>query len=52
LTPDELRMILGWQRILQPRIGGYFVGKRLLTVSFVEKMAERFRRHNREFNPR
>ena len=52
LTPDELRMILGWQRILQPRIGGYFVEKRLLTVSFVEKMAERFRRHNREFNPR
>jgi len=52
LTPDELRMILGWQRILQPRIGGYFVEKRLLTVSFVEKMAERLRRHNREFKPR
>jgi len=51
LTPDELRTILGWQRLLQPRIGGYFVGKRLLTVSFVEKMAERLRRHNREFSP-
>jgi len=52
LTPDELRMILGWQRILKPRIGGYFVEKRLFTVSFVEKMADQFRRHNRKFNPR
>ena len=52
LTPDELRMILGRQRILQPRIGGYFVEKRLLTFPFVEKIAERYRRHNRQFNSR
>jgi hypothetical protein len=52
LTPDELRMILARQRLLQPRIGGYFVEKKLFTVSCVEKMAERFRRHNREFNRR
>jgi hypothetical protein len=51
LTPDHLRMILGWQRLLQPRIGLYFVEKRLLTVSVVEKMAEQLRRHNRKFNP-
>jgi hypothetical protein len=52
LTPDELRMILVRQRLLQPRIGGYFVEKRIFTVSSVEKIAERFRRHNREFNRR
>ncbi|TRZ76625.1 MAG: hypothetical protein D4R93_03030 [Deltaproteobacteria bacterium] len=52
LTPDELRKILVRQRLLQPRIGGYFVEKRLFTVSCVEKMAERLRRHNREFNRR
>lgn len=52
LTPDHLHMILGWQRLLQPRIGLYFVEKRLLTVSVVEKMAEQLRRHNRRFNPK
>lgn len=52
LTTDELRMMLGWQRLLQPRIGGYFVEKRILTVSFVEIMAERLRRHNRGFGRR
>lgn len=52
LTPDELRQTLGWQRLLQPRIGGYFVEKKLLTVSFVEKMAEQLRRHNRAFHSR
>ena len=51
LTPAEIHMILGRQLILQPRIGRYFVGKRILTFSFVEKIAERYRRHNREFNP-
>jgi hypothetical protein len=52
LTSHELRMILGRQRILQPRIGGYFVEKRVLTVSCVEKMADWLRRHNRRFAPR
>jgi hypothetical protein len=49
LTPDELRVILVRQRLLQPRIGGYFIEKRIFTVSYVEKMAERSRRHNRNF---
>jgi hypothetical protein len=52
LTPDDLRVILGWQRLLQPRIGSYFVEKRLMTVSVVEKMVERLRRHNGQFNTR
>jgi hypothetical protein len=52
LTPDEFRLILGWQRLLQPRIGRYFVEKRLLTVSSVEKIAERLRRHNKIFHAR
>jgi hypothetical protein len=52
LTPEELRMILVRQRLLQPRIGGYFVEKRILTVSSVEKIAERFRRHNWEYHHR
>jgi hypothetical protein len=50
LMPEELRMILGWQRLLQPRIGSYFVEKRLMPFSFVEKMAERLRRHNGRFS--
>ena len=49
LTPDELRIILGRQRILQPRIGKYFVERRILTSSLVEKMAEKFRCHNRQY---
>jgi hypothetical protein len=52
LKPDDLRTILGWQRLLQPRIGLYFVEKKLLTVSVVEKMAEQLRRHNRKFTTR
>ena len=52
LTPDELRLILGWQRLLQPRIGRFFVEKRLLTVSSVEKIVERLRRHNKIFHAR
>lgn len=50
LTPDNLRVILGWQRLLQPRIGLYFIEKKLLTISAVEQMAEMFRHHNRKFN--
>ena len=49
LTPEELRIILGRQRILQPRIGKYFVERRILTSSLVEKMAEGFRHHNRQY---
>jgi hypothetical protein len=52
LTPDELRIILGRQRLLQPRIGQYFVERRILTGSLVEKMAERFRHHNRQYKSR
>ena len=52
LTPEELRMILGRQRILQPRIGKYFVERRILTSSLVEKIAEGFRHHNRQFKSR
>ncbi|MDD5171387.1 MAG: hypothetical protein PHN75_21405, partial [Syntrophales bacterium] len=46
LTPHELNMLLGRQRILQPRIGKYFVEKRILSAWMVEKMAERLRLHN------
>ena len=49
LTPEELRIILWRQRILQPRIGKYFVERRILTSSLVEKMAEGFRHHNRQY---
>lgn len=52
LTPDELRIILGRQRILQPRIGKYFVERRILTSLLVEKMAEGFHHHNRRYKPR
>lgn len=52
LTSDELRIILGRQRILQPRIGQYFVQRRILTGTFVEKMVEQFRYHNRQYNSR
>ena len=52
LKPEELRIILGRQRILQPRIGKYFVERRILTSSLVEKMAEGFRHHNRQYNSR
>ena len=52
LTSDRLRVILGRQRMLQPRIGKYFVEKRILPVSLVETMAEQSRRHNRQYRPR
>jgi hypothetical protein len=52
LTPEELRIILGRQRVLQPRIGKYFVERRIFTPSHVEKMAEGFRLHNRQYKSR
>lgn len=52
LTQDELRIILGRQRILQPRIGKYFIEKRILTLSLVEKMAEGLCLHNRKYKSR
>jgi hypothetical protein len=52
LTSDRLRVILGRQRMLQPRIGKYFVEKRILPVSLVETMAEQSRRHNRQYRSR
>ncbi len=52
LTAERLRIILGRQRMLQPRIGKYFVEKKILPVSLVEAMAEQSRRHNRQYRPR
>ena len=52
LTPEELRIILGRQRILQPRIGKYFVERKILTSCLVEKIAEGFRHHNRQYKSR
>jgi len=52
LTPHELVLLLGRQRLLQPRIGKYFVEKRILTVSTVESMAEALRRHNWKYRSR
>ena len=46
LTPERLRLILWRQRMLQPRIGNYFVEKKILPDSLVEAMAEQARRHN------
>jgi hypothetical protein len=52
LTSDRLRIILGRQRMLQPRIGNYFVEKRILPVSLVETMVEQSRRHNLQYRSR
>jgi hypothetical protein len=52
LTSDRLRIILGRQRMLQPRIGKYFVEKRILPASLVETMAEQSRHHNRQYRSR
>jgi hypothetical protein len=52
LTSDRLRIILGRQRMLQPRIGRYFVEQRILTASVVETMAEQARRHNWQYRSR
>ena len=49
LTPERLRMILAWQRLLQPRIGRYFVESKILPVSHVEDMVQQMRRHNRTY---
>lgn len=46
LTPDKLRLLLGRQNLLQPRIGKYFVEKRILSALSVEGMAGKLRRHN------
>lgn len=52
LTPEELKAMLGRQRLLQPRIGRYFVEKRILAAVQVEELAEKARRHNRAFRHR
>ena len=46
LTSFELSMLLGRQRLLQPRIGKYFVEKKILSASAIERMAAQLRRHN------
>lgn len=46
LSQEELHSILVRQRLLQPRIGRYFVEKGILASSFVETMAAALRRHN------
>ena len=46
LTPYELSMLLGRQRLLQPRIGRYFVENKILSPGTVEKMARELRLHN------
>jgi hypothetical protein len=47
LSQEDLHIILRRQRRLQPRIGKYFVEKRILPNSLVEKLVERVRLHNR-----
>ena len=52
LTPNELRIILGRQRMLQPKIGKYFVEREILPASVVETMAAKMRHHNRIYRSR
>ena len=52
LTSNELRIILSRQRMLQPRIGKYFVAQRILSVPVVETMVADLRRHNRLYRSR
>jgi hypothetical protein len=52
LTSEELRIILRRQRVLQPRIGKYFIENGILSIPFVERMAERLRHHNRQYRSR
>ena len=52
LTPEKLKAMLGRQRLLQPRIGRYFVEKEILAAAQVEELAEKARRHNRAFRHR
>ena len=46
LTSYKLSVLLGRQRLLQPRIGQYFVNMRILKATEIERMAENLRRHN------
>ena len=46
LTAYELNQLLGYQRLLQPRIGKYFIEKSILSATVVEGMAAQLRRHN------
>jgi len=52
LTPEQVKNILRRQKILQPRIGKYFVEKKILPATLVERMAEELRRHNRLYRSR
>jgi hypothetical protein len=52
LTPYELDLLLGRQRLLQPRIGKYFVEKKILSALAVENMATQLRRHNWKYKSR
>jgi hypothetical protein len=52
LTPERLKTMLGWQGLLQPRIGRFFVEKGILEKALVEELAEKSRLHNRPFRHR
>ncbi len=47
LSQEDVHILLRRQRLLQPRIGKYFVEKKILPHSLVEKLVERARLHNR-----
>jgi curved DNA-binding protein CbpA len=48
LTQDTLRIILWRQRMLQPRIGQYFVERNILSKFHIENILEKFRQHNKQ----
>lgn len=52
LTPENLKIMLGRQRLLQPRIGRFFVEKGILKAALVEELAEKARWHNRQLRYR
>lgn len=50
LSPGELERLLQRQRLIQPRIGRYFIEKGILSLSEVERLAWEFRLANQKRN--
>ena len=49
ISPNQLNLLLWRQRMLQPRIGRFFVDRKIVTPREMEHIVEQFRTHNRKY---
>lgn len=49
IKPHQLNLLLWRQRMLQPRIGSFFVNREILSLGEIEHFVAQMRRHNRKY---